>query len=362
MEKRSLLLLRFSLAVSIALNFTGCGNVLSMSDFASAGPVVRIGDTVYATIHDAVEHASNGDTLVLLKDIEIDRTVEIRGKEITLIPEGNRTILRCSTFREELFYIAENGGLHLEGKDGKLTVDGNKEKTREALNVSSITTIFQCDEETLKKGIESLIKNEGQLSISDGVVLCNNEASFHNGGGIWNNGKFTMDGGCIRNNDTNFDGGGAYNGEKGTVFMNNGNIKKNKSVFLVYGSYRRDIFRNFYYGGGVYNEGKYIIKYGIISENKSCYAGGGIANRKEGELFFEDGEIYKNECNNRGGGIYNCGRKLCITGGRIHHNNSHMEGGGIWGAWKREYENSGGKIFKNEARIKKDIYKGWENL
>lgn len=297
--------------------------------------VVRIGDTVYATIHDAVEHAGNGDTLVLLKDIEIDRTVEIRGKEITLIPKGNRTILRCPAFRKELFHIAEDGELYLESRSGELIIDGNKEKVKEKISVLEREVI----EEIIKRtGIESLIKNEGAFTITGKITLCNNSAPRHNGGAIYNNGQFTMSGGLIQENLSDLEGGGIFNDKDGKVTIDGGELSKNLA-----NPWRSPLCTD-YFGGGISNLGLCIIRKGIIRKNFAALAGGGISNQEGGVLIINYCEIYSNK-SSTGGGVYNDG-DIQIENGEIYNNRGN-EGGGIFNN-KGRMKLLGGKIYDNE--------------
>lgn len=321
MKRRSLFLLMAALFLSVF----GCA--LPQSGEAPAAPeegVVRIGDTVYATIHDAVEHASNGDTLVLLKDIEINRTVEIRGKEITLIPEGNRTILRCPAFRKELFYIAEDGGLHLEGQKGELIIDGNKE------NVASIIwEKMTKGEPLLRKKVRSLIKNDGETLLIEKITLCNNKAYGCSGGAIWNSGTLVLDGGIIQNNETDIEGGGVYNDKGGTVVIKKGEIIKNSVN-----------------GRGL----SFILSHKTIQLSR----GGGISNC--GNIVIEDGEILRNQCCDRGGGIFNGSTGTCIVKKVRILENKGNQGGGICTHRDGTVQFQGGEIKGNSANWGKDYY------
>lgn len=349
MKRRSL----FLLMAALVLGVFGCA--LPQSGETPAAPeegVVRIGDTAYTTIHDAVEHAGNGDTLVLLKDIEIDRTVEIQGKEITLIPEGNRTILRCPTFREELFYIAVDGRLQLEGQKGELIIDGNGEKAKEALfqcetSLPPGPRLYQRSKNTLKeKGIHSIIKNEGVLSIKKKVILCNNIALFQSGGAVWNNGEFILDRGVIQNNEADYGGGGIYNEEKGKLTIKSGKILKNKINFkpAMLLTYTR-----FDEGGGINNSGLCILKGGVITENVAT-EGGGVINYGNGKIIISNAQISNNE-GIFGGGIYNTGNGILkILGGDIIYNKATDAGGGIFNSENGKIRISNGRINYNTAR------------
>lgn len=273
----------FSLITIMILEIIGCTSPRSEEEIpvTSEEAVVRIGQITYASLHDAVEHANDGDLLVLLKDIEIGQTVEIRGKRLTLIPDGDRTIRRYPTFFKELFYIAGDGTLFLNDKTlyqqkrGRLTIDGNRSWVEEILQLKSGMTAEELE-------IGSLIKNEGLLAVmpsgSDNVVvvhniiLQNNMAFGHNGGAIQNEGQFEMEGGIIQNNTSNSQGGGIYNGENGIFFMWGGIIRDNRATSIS------AFIDEACVGGGISNHGICVIKSGEIVRNKAGGAGGGIYN------------------------------------------------------------------------------------
>lgn len=54
-------------------------------------PVAQIGDKQYATLNEAVENASDGDTIIMLRDIVIENDIEIN-KNVTIDGQGKYTI------------------------------------------------------------------------------------------------------------------------------------------------------------------------------------------------------------------------------------------------------------------------------
>ncbi len=98
-------------------------------------------------------------------------------------------------------------------------------------------------------------------------------------------------------------------------------------------------------GGGIYNQGTFVLYGGSITGNKATKRGGGICN--EGELNIYGGKISGNISDSNGGGIYNDG-ELNIYGGVISGNTSNIYGGGIYSFGK--LYSDGGKITDNIAK------------
>lgn len=158
-------------------------------------------------------------------------------------------------------------------------------------------------------GIETLAQNSGGVSCAgkftmSGGVISGNAASG-NGNGVYvaENAEFTMSGGTIAENANTKDyanetGGGVYN--DGTFLLRSGTIRKNEA----------------HAGGGVYNMGQFEMSGGSICENQASYytgafgagvAGGGVYNQKTFKM--SGGSITGNKAEGnedcRGGGVYN---------------------------------------------------------
>ena len=207
------------------------------------------------------------------------------------------------------------------------------------------------------------IPNTGtKLTLGDGtedniVVLIDNTGT--EGGGIYNAGILTIkDHVWVRNNNETFTnsnadaaGGGIYN--TGTLTMEGGQICKNESG--VSGGTRGD-------GGGVFNEGTFYFKGGRIYNNIAWNRGGGIYNNG-GTVFMSGTALLGSvEVNNveitsaatgginrsnlacsSGGGIYSAGESGVYVGytdkdtadpdftGGICFNYAKNDGGGIYG-------------------------------
>ena len=191
--------------------------------------------------------------------------------------------------------------------------------------------------------------------------------SQFNGGGVYNDGSFTMSGGSILNNDADNDyGGGVYN----------------RSRFELSGSAL--IFdNNARLGGGIYNSGSFTMSGGSINENHSGGAGGGVLNYTRGTFTMTGGLISGNGtersgagvCNwegqfimsdnavisdnvstdtyGGGGGVFNFNGTFTMNGGSINNNKAPKGGGGVENYAENNYKiiftMNGGTISGNEA-------------
>ena len=188
-----------------------------------------------------------------------------------------------------------------------------------------------------------------------------------NGGGVYNDGSFTMSGGCILNNDADNDyGGGVYNRNRfelsGSALIFNNNARL---------------------GGGIYNSGSFTMSGGSINENHSGGAGGGVLNYTSGTFTMTGGLISGNAtersgagvCNwegqfimsdnavishnvstdtyGGGGGVFNFNGTFTMNGGSINNNKAPKGGGGVENYAENNYKiiftMNGGTIFGNEA-------------
>ena len=172
------------------------------------------------------------------------------------------------------------------------------------------------------------IFNRGTATMQGGVISGNISGGSENGsgGGILNNGVdavFVIDSGEILNNTAYWGGGVANFG--GTVIMNNGIISYNEAGF----------------GGGIQNQwfpgddnsiAYFNLNDGIISFNTANHNGGGINNTSNGDFSMQGGTISNNSANGNGGGVQNNGNFL-MRSGTISNNSSESNdwsgGGGV---------------------------------
>jgi hypothetical protein len=189
----------------------------------------------------------------------------------------------------------------LRGKDTERTIQLTG--TGSLFTIAAITLIL--DQNITLKGVNNnntglvSVNTGGILEMRDGAKITGNTTS--NGGGVYNFGTFTMEGGTISGNTASYSGGGGggvYN--YGTFTMEGGTISGNAAS----GTYG--------YGGGVYNyDGTFTMTGGTISSN----SGGGVYSRSR--FTMKDGAI----SGNNGGGVINDNSNSIFT----------MEGGVISG-------------------------------
>lgn len=105
-------------------------------------------------------------------------------------------------------------------------------------------------------------KDTGTFNMYSGTITDNTASTgyYDGGGGVYNEGMFSMSGGHIFQNKSTNHGGGVNNGS-GTFEMSGGEISKNTTTNR---------------GGGVFNKGGTFIMSDAakISENKAMYGGG----------------------------------------------------------------------------------------
>lgn len=176
--------------------------------------------------------------------------------------------------------------------------------------------------------------------ISDNIATSSTDSTY--GGGVYISGTsaFKIHGGSISNNKTNAPnfssaGGGIYISENTTFEMNGGEIADN----YLNGRYQE-------YGGGIYNNGIFIMNNGIISNN-SGLNGGGIYST--GELQMLNGTItnnivHKDGHTGSGGGVYISGGSFIMKNGKIIN---HDNGGGVHVSNKSNFIMNGGEISYN---------------
>jgi hypothetical protein len=212
------------------------------------------------------------------------------------------------------------------------------------------------------------IKNEGTLLLKD-YEISHNVAKY--GGGIYNAGTLVLGSGTVSNNDASQDGGGVYN--KGDSVILGSNISSNGakygggvynlnggSVYLKFGDIVDNQARE--NGGGVWNDGLFVMDAGNISYNQAT-KGGGVYNKKtlylltgnissntavvgggvrnDGSFAMYGGQINSNMANN-GGAVFNKG-SFTICNGTISHNKALNRGGAIY--------NDGGSIMLSGGDI-----------
>ena len=192
----------------------------------------------------------------------------------------------------------------------------------------------------------------GTLVMNNNAAITGNQASGAGAGVLTRNGgTFCMNGGEITNNTAGTEGGGVNNGTGGIFLMAGGIISGNScpligasrgggvfnsGIFTMEGG---EIFGNYAIisGGGVFNAAYFTMEGGKLCGNSSGGNGGGIYNAgSERSLFIAGGEISGNFAAGSGGGIYmhpvEGTAPLITVAGKslIADNMAGHDGGGIW--------------------------------
>ncbi len=202
--------------------------------------------------------------------------------------------------------------------------------------------------------------DSGTFSMKGGYISKNGYTSRRtcgSGGGVCvNSGKFIMTGGSIDANRASSNGAGVNISNGGEFEMSGGSIISNNTTTTDGG-----------YGGGVYvfgddnNSGTFTMNGGVIQGNSSDRGGGvSVEHKPKAKFYLNGGEIKENHATYQGGGVYNYSGTFTITGGSITNNtvdnlDNDRCGGGIY---------SNAFVYLSGTCIIKDNTKGpWpENL
>ena len=165
------------------------------------------------------------------------------------------------------------------------------------------------------------IANGATVDISGLTIENGNLGTSGNGAGVTNAGNLTISASTISGN-TGKNGGGLYNSATGTVTLNNVSVVNNVDGGVSPPK-----------GGGIDNLGTMTLTNSIVSGNTSNGMGGGIANA--GKLYVIDTTISGNSVtgaspNGVGGGIFDVGTVLSVTGSTISTNSATVSGGGVF--------------------------------
>ncbi|MDE7429274.1 MAG: InlB B-repeat-containing protein [Lachnospiraceae bacterium] len=189
----------------------------------------RIGDANYEELEEAFANAQAGDTITVLKDCSVSKTLEAAADNITLQSEdvGNPvTISRDEEFTGKNFDRIDVDNVLL-GIEGSLTMrdiilDGGAELDGDFNNAGQTWD-------------SPLVYVTGAFTMEEGTILQNNyntdhdeeNRSFRSAGAIhvaWG-GEFTMTGGLIHHCYTNGAGGGIQTGRTSPVTITSGTIR-----------------------------------------------------------------------------------------------------------------------------------------
>ena len=210
--------------------------------------VAQIGDKKFASLADAIAAAAEGDTIVLLDDVTVDKTLEIAADKSFTLDLAGKTITagwNDEAAGKHIYAITNNGTLVITG-NGTINTRG--------------------------------IYNYGNLTLESGTI---NAIDANGGYGVQclEGATFTMNGGAI--NTTNEDGdapGAGYDAttvrvEEGATFIMNGGTINNISnfTFAIYNLGTTTI-----YDGTVTSVHTTVANYGTITINGGEFTCNGL--------------------------------------------------------------------------------------
>ena len=330
----------------------------------------KIGEKEYPTVADAIADAQQDDTIVLLRDvtenITINKSLTLDLGGFTLSGDGTKTVVAIAG--QEIKVTVKNG-----------TITGGKSTYGGGVNIQNVAGTVTLDNCTLTKNEASnagggvYIASSGSVRIKNGKITENN--AVNSGSGIYvtcgvdkeKDGELScvLDGVKIETNTSNSTGGGIVasgnHPDKAmvTVKMEDGtSISHNTAKTSLDG----------YGGGGVYITGsatRFIMNGGTISDNEAL-CGAGIHSATRDGLEINGGSIVDNIATGDGGGIYvrryafkNKYDKLLVANRAIVSNNkAKKNGGGLWiGDNLNATIEKGSQVYNNRADIMgDDIY------
>ncbi|MFE9635662.1 hypothetical protein [Streptomyces sp. NPDC006463] len=218
--------------------------------------------------------------------------------------------------------------------DKNLTVTGEKHSTLNGNRAGSTVTVAT--------GVRLRLSH---LTITNGTGTPDDGTGF--GGGVHNSGTLTLTESTVAGNHTN-NGGGIFNAPGATVNLfrsvvrhntadDSGGGVRNQGTFSLSESTVND--NSAASGGGLANFGSMTLSGSKVRDN---YAdnGGGIFNANA--LTLNHSKVSRNTASLQGGGIYSEGGTVNLTDSEVRHNTAN---GGI---------GSGGGIFNNGATVTLD--------
>lgn len=319
----------------------------------------KIGNNLYESLSDAVNAAEDGDVITLLRNSDIDNSLNILKDNVTLELNGF-TITQTGSGSVIIINSGNAFTLTDSSEDKKGTVTGGSAENGGGVYVGENCTfnmtggiISNC---TAKDG-GAIYANKGIVNLNGYSIIQGNRAEEYSGGAIYakNNSIVTIGDCTISENVANGNGGGIY-AYNSTVKMENGNVFLNNAV----------------YGGGIYiHASELIMNNGNIWKNTASNFGGGVMvqiDNAKTSATINGGDISGNIAENGengGGGIWVNGSQiysatLTINGGRISNNIAkNGYGGGIRLQNAYAYLNlNGGSVLSNSALRGGGIYNG----
>lgn len=270
----------------------------------------KVGTITYLTLEEAISAATSGDTVYVLKDVEMNEPVAIgdseNAKEITITNAVGRDVTITRTSTTSLFTVASGSTLTIGSADtaNKLIVDGG--------------SVYDAENDE-EKGITastSMIVNEGTFNLKANATLQNANVGTESvkGGALSTAGAATIDG-TLKNNR-------AYQG--GAIYANAPDLK------VVTSASANMEYNNAAAGGAVYvNAGTLESTGTTFSYNKSTTNGGAIvSNYNTGCIDLNGCTFGNNESAQSGGAVY-ARFEVIADGCTFESNEAGTSGGAI---------------------------------
>ncbi len=265
-----------------ALFFTAGSSTVTMKNITIDGGAKWSGDDLATRTNSGIKLSGNGaliwvdngGTLILESGVTLqnsDLGSGFYGAAVTVGGTGNCNGKGNLIIKEGVALknnrANQGGAICVLNNISELTMEGGTIENNQAGlggGVLSVGTV----EMTGGKIANNYAENAGGVFfnksfIMSGGEICGNE-SADNGGGVYCSGNFKMKNSKIANNQASTDtgsGGGVYISSSATLQMEDGIIENNKSAS----------------GGGVYNNGKFIMKSSSINGNEiTGTTGGGL--------------------------------------------------------------------------------------
>ena len=141
----------------------------TVEQLGETNAVAKVGDTYYKTLADAVAAVQNGDTITLLKDVDLGNTVTVANKTVTLNMAG-KTIYNTKNLWDSklnawsLISVRENGDLTITG-DGTLKA---KADDCYALDTQEGSAKLTVENGTVIGNISAIYAFLGEVTINGG--------------------------------------------------------------------------------------------------------------------------------------------------------------------------------------------------
>lgn len=280
------------------------GNGTAVHSYSVEGNAAEVNGSVYESLQAAIDAANSGDTITLLRDIDITNTINIT-KNLTIVASDSVdqvVIKRTNSILVQMFDVSGGAILTFGGSGSTLIVDGG--------------AIWGDDGNSGIRATWPIIRvQNGKFYLQENAVLQNNQNTSGDGGAIaaTGGGNATIYiYGTIRNNEAKLSGG-AIMANCYTNIFETARIENNKA------------YNN---GGGVYNYsgGVANIEGGTFSSNSAANGG---AVWCDGKTEIRKGLYTENSATN-GSAVYanssSSGRAVTISGGTFTGNSDSANG------------------------------------